>query len=221
VIERILPPQVAVAEAREDVLDEALFAAEEATVAAAVQKRQREFATGRACARRALADLGFPPQPIPTGPRGAPSWPAGAVGSITHCDRYRAAAVARGEVMAAIGIDAEPNAPLPEGVLGDIALPEERAWLTSMQAAEPTICWDRLLFCMKEAVYKAWFPLTGLWLDFEDAVVEVDGERRTFAASLSVPGPTVADRALDGFEGRWLMDDGVLLAAIALPVRGW
>jgi 4'-phosphopantetheinyl transferase EntD len=217
VIEAILPPSVAVAEARDDVLGAALFPEEEALVSAAVEKRRREFTTGRACARWALADLGLQPQSIPSGPRGAPGWPDGVVGSITHCDGYRAAAVARSAEIAAIGIDAEPNEPLPGGVLGDIAVAEERAWLASLSATEPATCWDRLLFCMKEAVYKAWFPLTGLWLDFDDAAIELDRERRTFVASLSVPGPTVGGQALTGFDGRWLLEDGLLLAAIALP----
>ena len=36
-------------------------------------------------------------------------------------------------------------------------------------ARESRVCWDRLLFSAKEAVYKAWFPLAGRWLGFEDA----------------------------------------------------
>jgi len=88
VIEDLLPPQVAVAEEFGNVPYVVLFPEEEAVIANAVDKRRREFATARACARAALAKLGLPPVPIVPGFRGAPQWPSGVVGSITHCAGY-------------------------------------------------------------------------------------------------------------------------------------
>ena len=82
---------------------------------------------------------------------------------------------------------------------------------------DPGVSWDRLLFSIKESVYKAWFPLARSWLGFEDASVAIDRARGTFSASLLVPGPTVGGRKLDGFTGRWLAADGLLLSAIAVP----
>lgn len=219
-LERILPATARVVATRKD-LDEALYPAEEAVVANAVEKRRREFVTARACARQALAGLGLPPQAIPCGARGEPVWPAGTVGSITHCDGYRAAAVARAEDLLAVGVDAEPDRPLPEGLLGDIALPEEREWLRRLIAEAPSTHWDRLLFCIKESIYKAWFPLAERWLGFEDARVAIDPREGTFAASLLVPGPILGGGELRGFRGRWLAADGLLLAAIALPASGF
>ena len=96
------------------------------------------------------------------------------VGSITHCAGYRACAVARAAHVAGVGIDAEPHAPLPAGVLGQIARPEERPLLARAGRTEPAVHWDRLLFCAKEAVYKVWFPLAACWLGFEDAVLTLD-----------------------------------------------
>jgi len=215
VLEEILPPFVAVAAVREDVVDAPLFPEEEEAVGRAVEKRRREFVTGRACARAALAQLGAESQPIPSGPRGAPQWPNGFVGSITHCDGYRAAAVARAGELASLGIDAEPNQPLPTGVLADIALPEEVESLRRLQRESPAVHWDRLLFCMKEAVYKAWFPLAERWLGFEDAAIVIDPARGSFAARLLVQGPRVAGGELQGFSGRWLARDAIVLAAIA------
>jgi 4'-phosphopantetheinyl transferase EntD len=212
----LLPAQAAVAEIRGDIPDAILFAEEKEAIGRAVEKRQREFRTGRACARAALAELGVEAQAIPSGPRGAPQWPAGIAGSITHCDGYRACAVGREADLITIGIDAEPDAPLPDGVIGDIALPEERLALEALAAEEPGVNWDRLLFSAKEAVYKAWFPLAERWLGFEDARVEIDREGGSFSARLLVPGPQVEDRELRGFSGRWLAADGLLLAAIGL-----
>jgi 4'-phosphopantetheinyl transferase EntD len=187
-----------------------------------VEKRRREFTTARACAREALERLGQPSQPIPSGPRGEPVWPQGIVGSITHCDGYRACAVARAADLTTVGIDAEPNQPLPDGVLGDIALPEEREMLRGLAREEPRVFWDRLLFSAKETVYKAWYPLARRWLGFEDAAVVVDRASNTYSARLLVPAPSVGGRELTGFAGRWAVRGGLVLTAIALeaPAAG-
>jgi 4'-phosphopantetheinyl transferase EntD len=215
-LERILPPSATVTATRED-LDGVLYPEEEAIVNRAVEKRRREFTTARACAREALAQLGQPHQPIPTGSRGEPLWPSGIVGSITHCDGYRACAVARASDLVTVGVDAEPDQPLPDGVLEDIALPEEREWLGYLARQMPSTHWDRLLFSIKESVYKAWFPLAGKWLGFEDAVVAIDQQKRTFTAHLLVPGPYLDGNQLRTFRGSWLAEDGLVLAAIAMP----
>jgi 4'-phosphopantetheinyl transferase EntD len=217
VFERILPAAAAVASAAGDIAGASLFPEEEAAIGRAVEKRRLEFATGRACARRALAQLGLPPAPIPSGPKGEPCWPDGVVGSITHCEGYRACAVAPARELAAIGIDAEPNLPLPQGLLADIALPPERAHLAELARERPDVHWDRLLFSIKECVYKVWFPLAERWLGFEDATVEIDPRRGTFSVRLLVPGPTYDGAALSELAGAWLAGEGLLLAAIALP----
>ena len=212
-IEEILPVEVASAEAFGDPPGLALFPEEEALVARAVDKRRREFTTARACARTALAALGVESAPILSGERGAPQWPPGIVGSITHCAGYRAAAVARACDVLTIGLDAEPNGVLPGGVLEAISLPGERDRLRDLAAVAPGTCWDRLLFCAKEATYKAWFPLARRWLDFEDADITVTTDG-TFEVRLLAPAPTVGGSPLAGFTGRWLARDGLLLTAI-------
>src|SRR5258706_11349430 len=156
----ILPRAVSVVEEFGDRDDAMLFPAEAEVIARAIEKRRREFTTTRSCAREALAGIGFALAPIATGLRGAPQWPAGVVGSMTHCDGYRAAAVAHDRDVVTIGIDAEPHDRLPDGVLNSIALPEEESWIRGLSMTEPRIHWDRLLFSAKESVYKAWFPLT-------------------------------------------------------------
>jgi 4'-phosphopantetheinyl transferase EntD len=115
------------------------------------------------------------------------------------------------------GIDAEPHAALPPGVLDAVSLPAERTRLRAAAAARPEVCWDRLLFSAKESVYKAWFPLTRLPLDFGEAEVTLDLAAGTFTARLLVPGPRVAGRELTGFAGRWLVERGLLATAISVP----
>jgi 4'-phosphopantetheinyl transferase EntD len=119
-----------------------------------------------------------------------------------------------------VGIDAEPNEPVPDGVLEEVALDGERVWVEELGTRRPDVCWDRLLFSVKESVYKAWYPLTGLWLGFEQAIVEVDPDAGTFRAQLLVPGPSVGGMTLSEFLGRWLVGRGLILTAIALPAAG-
>ncbi|MGX1546271.1 4'-phosphopantetheinyl transferase family protein [Streptomyces adustus] len=226
-IEELLPRSVVVVEAYDvdgpDGSEEAaLYPEEAAVVAQAVAKRRREFAAVRGCARRAMDKLGVPPQPVLPGERGAPQWPAGLIGSMTHCDGYCAAALVRAADLASLGIDAEPHQPLPDGVLSVVSLPAEAERLRRLAAERPDIHWDRLLFSAKESVYKAWFPLTGQWLEFTEADIDLavePGERPhgTLRAELLVPGPVLDGRRVRFFEGRWTVDKGIVATAVAVP----
>jgi 4'-phosphopantetheinyl transferase EntD len=221
VLDLLVPAAAAAAEVFADDPDATLFPEEEAVVARAVDKRRREFTMARVCARRALAAIGVAPGPILPGAKGAPAWPAGVIGSMTHTAGYRAAVVARRSELISLGIDAEPNEPLPGQVLGAVSLPDERRWLAELPAGTGGVHWDRLLFCAKEATYKAWFPLAGRWLGFEDALITVtrDGEggTGTFTSRLLVSGPTVDGTEITAFTGRWLAGNGLVIAAIAVP----
>ncbi|MFD7401581.1 4'-phosphopantetheinyl transferase [Streptomyces sp. NPDC059866] len=223
-IEELLPDSVVAVEAHDDDGTEPapLYPEEAAVVARAVAKRRREFAVVRGCARRAMEKLGVPPQALLPGERGAPRWPDGLIGSMTHCDGYGAAALVRATDLASLGIDAEPHAPLPEGVLESVALPGEQDRLRRLAAEHPAVPWDRLLFSAKESVYKAWFPLTRKWLDFSEADIDLvlDPHGRMhgrFHAALLVPGPVVGGERLGGFEGRWTVQRGLVATAVAVP----
>jgi 4'-phosphopantetheinyl transferase EntD len=216
VIEEIVPVAVATAEAFNDPPDVFLHPQERAAVARAVDRRRREFATARLCARQALETLGLPPVPIVPDSSGAPQWPTGVVGSMTHCEGYRAAALARSTDISTIGIDAEPDRPLPNGVLEAIALAQERDPIYELELSSKELCWDRLLFCAKEAVFKAWYPLTRRPLEFKDAVVEIDPAANTFRARLLAPGLVVAGRQVNSLLGRWLAAHGLIVTSIIL-----
>ena len=57
--------------------------------------------------------------------------------------------------------------------------------------------WDRLLFCAKEAVFKAWWPLARRPLGFDAAAVTLDAGGR-FEARLTDPGVLPGE-----VRGRW------------------
>ncbi|MEU1124754.1 4'-phosphopantetheinyl transferase superfamily protein [Streptomyces sp. NPDC005899] len=217
-IERLLPPYVASADTHEtDAPAGTLYPEEEALVATSVPKRRHEFAAARGCARRAMAALGIPPAPVLRGRRGMPLWPVGCVGSMTHCAGYRAAVLARASEARGLGIDAEPNEPLPPDVWEVISLPSERA-RTYPAAGGTTPHWDRLLFCAKESVFKVWYPLTLTELDFSEADITFHLDPGTtaegsFTAELLRTDPVVPT----SLRGRWLVDGGFAVTAIVLP----
>ncbi|MFD3327992.1 4'-phosphopantetheinyl transferase [Streptomyces sp. NPDC058701] len=191
---------------------------EESAVAGAVAARRREFATVRDCARRAMARLGVAYQPLLPGAFGAPVWPEGVVGSMTHCPGFRAAAVARAAEFHVVALDAERNEPVPDGVMRRVAGSREQRWVGRALAADDGVRWDRLLFSAKECVYKAWSPLTGRFLAFHEAELWPVGDG-VLAARLAVPGPVVEGRRIGGFHVRWVMRDGLLTTAITVPRR--
>jgi 4'-phosphopantetheinyl transferase EntD len=209
-IDAILPPGVSGAEAFCDVREARLHADEEEAVAGAVSSRRREFTTARWCARRALDALGEPAPSIPRGERGMPQWPPDVVGSITHCEGYRAAAVARASEWLTLGIDAEPAAPLPARMLALVASADERAHVARLLAERPGVRWDRLLFCAKEAIFKAWWPLVARPLGFDAAAVTLD-PGGWFDARLTRPGALPGD-----VRGSWVAGVGLLATALAV-----
>jgi 4'-phosphopantetheinyl transferase EntD len=213
VIEALVPESVVTVETDREMLEIELFPEERAAMGNAVEKRRHEFVTGRACARQALERLGMGARAIGSGEKGEPLWPHGVVGSITHCDGLRACVVARADDLASIGIDAEVDSPLPEGVLGSVSSARERSWLERDGAG---VHLDKVLFSAKEAVYKAWFPLARRWLGFEDVEMSIDTKDRTFCAKLLVEGPTVDGRRLTEFRGRWATGGGVVAAAVVV-----
>lgn len=206
VIDEILPRGVVSAQTFVDTSEGELFAEELALIARAAPTRRAEFTTGRACARRALAELGVEAAAILSGEQREPLWPDGIVGSITHCAGFRAAAVAHATEYRSIGIDAEPDYPLPDGILEMISLPAERGQLERSAGVHL----DRVLFSAKEAVFKTWFPLARRWLGFEEATIAL-GPHGTFDVRVLVPGP------IDGMQGRWLARHGLVLTAIVAP----
>lgn len=212
-IETLVPPEVSAVEWRGDDGDAAPLPEEHALVEGAVAARRAEFATARACARLALQRIGIPPGPILRGPKHEPLWPAGIVGSITHCTGYRASAVARAGKVLTIGVDAEPDAPIEARVAARIMDADERAWIAGAPAG---INWDRLIFSAKESVYKAWFPLARRWLGFEEARVSVDPEAGVFAARLLIEPPAGVPPV---FHGRFMAANGLVITAIAVLRR--
>ena len=216
-ISTVVSDSVAAAELYADPPDLKPLPDEEPLIERSVAKRRNEFVTVRHCARLALGEIGVPPAPILKGDKGEPCWPDGVVGSLTHCEGFRAAVVGRASEVRSVGIDAEPHGVLPNGVLDAVSLPAERRELAAMP---DELHWDRILFCAKEATYKAWYPLTRRWLGFEDAHivfdVNSDGISGEFVSQILIDPTALSGPPLTALRGRWSVRERLALTAIVL-----
>ena len=120
------------------------------------------------------------PQPVIKADGGMPTWPDGMVGSLAHDATVAVAALASRDDYLSIGIDIEPAEPLDPDLLDMVATPSERAAIKRIRKTiQAAPLHGRLLFAIKEAVYKAAYPLDRVFLDHHD--VEVDFAARTAA----------------------------------------
>ncbi|MGQ0565319.1 MAG: 4'-phosphopantetheinyl transferase family protein [Gemmobacter sp.] len=166
---------------------------------AAVPRRLREYAAGRTALRGAMAMLGLAQVAIPMNPDRSPALPQGLAASITHTDSVCLAAAMTGPL--GLGIDLEPDRPLPPEAMADILTPAEHG------TPEPLV-----VFAAKEALYKAQYPVSRALFGF-DAVAITLGPGAFIATFLhDVPGFPAGTR----LPGRWCRVQGHILAALVL-----
>lgn len=149
---------------------------EHPAVARAVEKRRREFSTGRWLAREGLSRLGLSTTAIPAAPDRTPQWPSGVVGSVSHSGSMCAVALAPSGEFTSIGLDLQMT-PVPGELARTIVSPNEPAAYRSPQMLG-------LVFSAKEAVFKCVFPLEGKFLGFHAVEISIDIESRTFSATI-------------------------------------
>ena len=145
----------------------ALLPDEMPAFAGSVVKVQRASGAARIVGRHLLSRFGQRQCAIPKSTAGMPVWPHGIVGSLAHDAQIAIAAVARKQEFLSIGIDIEPAEPLAPDLLDIVATAKERDRIQD----DPRQ--GRLLFSVKEAIYKAVYPLDGTFLDHHDVEVSL------------------------------------------------
>jgi 4'-phosphopantetheinyl transferase EntD len=128
-------------------------------------KVRRASGAARIVARDLMARLGCGRQAVPRSPSGMPLWPAGLVGSLAHDSRISLAAVALKREFLSVGVDVEPAEALEPDVLGLVVTDKEQ------RNIHEDLMLGRLVFSIKESVYKATYPLDGAFLDHQDVEV--------------------------------------------------
>jgi 4'-phosphopantetheinyl transferase EntD len=217
-IASLLPDHIAVAEGVIANSQTDLWPEEAAYIAKAVEKRRKEFACGRCFARRCFRALGRPEGPLPANPDRSPRWPEGLVGSITHTDTYCAAAVARADDIAAVGIDIEDFSNFRPELLRYVLSSGD----VTGNVRGPILGAERrfgaALFSAKETFYKCLHGAAQAHLDFADVGIEfVDGSDLFYARLLTPVGRFTRGRE---FTGRYLVAGDRVATAMILPRDG-
>jgi len=190
-ISRILAPGIFGAE-MEDVGQPVLLPPqEEVWVAKAADKRRRDFALGRACAHLALEQLGHHGTVIGKAENGAPCWPAGVLGSITHAKGYAAALVGDARQFCGIGVDAERLGGVTQELWPRLFNAAERRYLSCLDGAAQILA-ATLFFSAKESCYKAWAMKGGLPFGEIDVIQQSDAFTATWSGK-SLPGRYVVE----------------------------
>jgi 4'-phosphopantetheinyl transferase EntD len=171
IIAGLFPEGVAAAELRVPGALSLLDPAEAAAVAKAVPKRASEFAAGRLCARRVLAEFGVEGFAVLAASDRRPVWPESLVGSITHTAGFCAAVAAQCRHFSSLGLDTETAGAVKAELWPRICTDWEMAWVGSLAPAAQADA-VTLIFSAKEAFFKCQYPLTRERLEFADLKVE-------------------------------------------------
>jgi len=180
-----------------------LYPDEEVFVAKAADKRRRDFALGRSCARAALNQMGQTSAAIGIGEGGAPLWPAGVVGSITHTAGYAAALVGDARRFGGVGVDAERVGGVTQDLWPRLFDAAERDHLMSLENESRAVM-ATLLFSAKESAYKAW-RMKGA-LAFRD--IRITPEADGFTAT----------KVGETLRGRYAVEGALMLTAAWIPL---
>ena len=151
-----------------------LTESEALAVVNSVEKRRREFSTGRWLAHRALSQLGTDLSDLLPGPTRAPQWPDSTVGSLAHTDQYAITAVAQKKDIIGLGIDIEHENGVEPNMIEKLLTRSERDGINDQ---DPT-----LIFSAKESVYKLIYPIVGGFVDFQEVEISIDRETSAFSA---------------------------------------
>lgn len=162
----------------------------------------RERAMSDQCAAAAMAISGCLPLRPERDKDGVPMWPAGATGSMTHRPNLQAAAFST--ELRSLGIDVEEASALVDTARARVVSESEQ--LEHAELDLPAY-WDRVIFSAKESAYKAWFPMSRVWMDPLEIQVHLDPD-----------GTLSAERwgaALHAWtvQGRWASSDGHIATA--------
>lgn len=216
VLSRLFPAGVVAADLREPGDPALLLPAEAKYLGRAIPKRAREFAAGRLCARRALAEFGIVDVAIEVGTDRQPVWPAAMVGSITHTAGFCAAAVAEKRVVGALGLDSEVVGDVTEEIGARICVPAETAWVQGLPASQQPAAMT-LIFSAKEAFYKCQYPLTHERLDFQAVRVEAGWGNPNGPFWVHGTGPLALGlRTAMPLQGRYLFHQEFVTAGLSI-----
>jgi 4'-phosphopantetheinyl transferase EntD len=204
IITALFPADVAVCYSSALPTDARLEPEEAAATPGMVPARHTEFLLGRHCAREAMRQLGHEPLAVPKHADRSPVWPPGLVGTISHFGRHAAAAVAWSDEYRGVGLDLESSESLTAEIAEMVCRPDESAGPAN----------GKLLFSIKEAIYKCIYPEVGHYVDFQDMEVRLGAD----GCYTAVPHHENLDSELIArLEGRYYRSETMVIASAWLP----
>jgi 4'-phosphopantetheinyl transferase EntD len=203
VLASLFPPEVAAYFSPSLPADATLLAAESDCIGDMVEKRRIEFTHGRHCTHRAMQLLGMPVVAIPKGADRAPVWPNGIIGSISHSGDAAAAVITQSSELAAIGLDLESAEALSAEIAAMVCRPDEQISDAGDRA--------KLLFCIKEAVYKCIYPRIGCYVDFQEMEVLLNEGKATFGVRSH--SQNFDAHLIKGLQGRYHKNQEIIITS--------
>ncbi len=131
--------------------------------------RKQDFVRGRYCAHECLRRLSFP-QPVAKSELGAPLWPEGLTGSISHSRHLAGAILAKKGRFRSLGLDIEVVGRITPDLWPVIFTKAEMDFLIRQRLPDR---WSTFIFSAKEAFYKMQYPMTKAGMEAEDLEVVV------------------------------------------------
>ena len=203
-----------------DLLDrcqDPLLAAEAELAYNVTHARLRELKAGRSTARHALRLFGIEPVPILPTSGGAPGWPRGFCGSLSHSHRHIAVLLAHSSHYESVGIDIEDGRSLGAATSPTVVTERELQAIDRADWKVPGSTAEGIAFSAKEAVFKCQFPMTlDASLDFLDVSLELGKSPKCLAIRLVDSGRPVLTSLADRIHIHALSAFGVTVVCALL-----
>lgn len=216
----LFPPGVVGAELQIAGDPSLLFSDEVQYLGHAIPKRVQEFAAGRLCARRALAEFRFTDYPLRMNSDRRPQWPVSVIGSISHTAGMCGAVVAKQSQFRAIGLDMEFAGHVTPEIWPSICTREEMAWLAALREPEQSRC-AALIFSAKESFYKCQYNITRQWLEFDDVTLDISAHDANAGGFVLRPQRRIALLGLDTmpWKGRFQFYGSLVVTGMVFEAR--
>lgn len=162
-----------------------LFTSEKELIENCSLKRQIDFCKGRYCAHQALEKLGRSGFAILRDPHGAPIWPVGITGSISHSGDMAAAVVVEETEILAIGLDLQiRNQILPHSVLTTFFHSDEIENYLNLTESYSEL-FSYAVFSAKESIFKCYYMIDRSFLNLHEISVTLDWCSGTFRTRIT------------------------------------
>ncbi|EBO5441168.1 4'-phosphopantetheinyl transferase superfamily protein [Salmonella enterica] len=150
----------------------------------AVSKRRSEYLCGRICAQTLLNLKNIYAQ-ITQSKEGAPIWPSGWIGSISHTENCAMAVMVSQNKSHILGIDIENFNPEALSEIAGIIIQDSEKKLLVENEIDYNLALH-IAFSAKESFYKALYPQVKKVFGFESAIItDINTHNKTFSIQLT------------------------------------